>query len=201
MAGIGRIYKRGEMFFIAYSHRGHEFRESTRSRKIEDARRLLEARIGSLSQPQSAPLTAAPTEPTPEPETTFQELVDLYLEDYEVRQFRGPKTAKQRVKNLRRFFEAVSASAITLGLVRQYQAKRRRNGAAAATINRETAALRRMCRLAVSVGKLTTLPLFPESLPESAPRQSFFEHREYQAVRMHLPPPYQDVLDFAYYSG
>jgi len=40
-----------------------------------------------------------------------------------------------------------------------------------------------MCRLAVSVGKLTALPLFPESLPESAPRQGFFEHQEYEAVQ------------------
>ena len=28
-----------------------------------------------------------------------------------------------------------------------------------------------------------------------------FEHADYLAVRGHLPPAYQDVLDFAYYSG
>ena len=36
MAGTGRIYKRGDMFFIAYSHAGREYRESTRSRDIAE---------------------------------------------------------------------------------------------------------------------------------------------------------------------
>ena len=29
----------------------------------------------------------------------------------------------------------------------------------------------------------------------------FFEHAEYLQVRAHAPASYQDVLDFAYYSG
>ena len=33
------------------------------------------------------------------------------------------------------------------------------------------------------------------------PRQGFFEHPEYLAVRAHLPAPWQDILDLAYYSG
>jgi integrase len=46
------------------------------------------------------------------------------------------------------------------------------------------------------------VPPFPDRLEESAPRQGFFEHAEYVAVREHLAPAvYQDVLDFAYYSG
>ncbi len=32
-------------------------------------------------------------------------------------------------------------------------------------------------------------------------RPEIFEHAEYTAVRQYLPAPYQDVLDFAYYSG
>jgi integrase len=38
-------------------------------------------------------------------------------------------------------------------------------------------------------------------LVEHPPRQGFFEHAEYLKVRAELPPAYQDVLDFAYYSG
>ena len=29
MKGMGRIFKRGEVYWIAYSHRGKEYREST----------------------------------------------------------------------------------------------------------------------------------------------------------------------------
>ena len=132
---------------------------------------------------------------------TFDQLAQLYLDDYEMRQFRGPKTAQQRVRNLRTFFGSILATALSTALIRQYQGVRVRRGAAAATVNRETAALHRMCRIAASTGQLPVVPYFPESLPENPPRQGFFEHAEYLVVRAHLPAPYQDVLDFAYYSG
>jgi integrase len=45
------------------------------------------------------------------------------------------------------------------------------------------------------------IPVFPPRLRENPPRQGFFEAAEYRAIRSHLPSPYQDVLDFAYYSG
>jgi integrase len=45
------------------------------------------------------------------------------------------------------------------------------------------------------------MPLFPGRLEENPPRSGFFEHAEYLKVRAHTPASYQDVLDFAYYSG
>jgi integrase len=191
MAGHGRIYKRGDIFFIAYSDRGREYRESTRSRDIEDAKRLLAERLPIAISPPAASGPGVP----------FVDLCDLYLEEYRVREYRTPDTAGGRVKNLRHFFEAIPANAITTAHVCQYQAARRRSGAAAATVNRETAALKKMFRLAIAQGRLSAMPLFPQSLPENPPRQGFFEHAEYLAVRRHLPPSFQDVLDFAYYSG
>ena len=41
----------------------------------------------------------------------------------------------------------------------------------------------------------------PRPPPRDPPRQGFFEHPEYLAVRAHLPAPWQDILDLAYYSG
>ena len=58
-----------------------------------------------------------------------------------------------------------------------------------------------MGTLAVHWGWLDTVPGFPDRLRENPPRQGFFEHPEYLAVRAHLPAPWQDVLDLAYYSG
>ena len=85
--------------------------------------------------------------------------------------------------------------------IRQYQLARRAAGAATGTINRETSALHRMCTLAVHWGWRDTVPGFPDRLRENPPRQGFFEHPEYLAVRAHLPAPWQDILDLAYYSG
>ena len=45
------------------------------------------------------------------------------------------------------------------------------------------------------------MPLFPNRLEENPPRDGFFEHDEYLKVRAHALASYQDVLDFAYYSG
>jgi hypothetical protein len=192
MAETGRIYKRGAIYFVAYTHGGHEFRESTHSRDIADVKRWLEKRLEEYGP-------SVPAEPGGG--VPFEALVRLYLEEYEVRQFRTSDTAGGRVKNLVSFFGAMSATAITTADIRRYQATRRRAGAAMATVNRETAALGRMFRLALATGRLATMPYFPDGLPENPPRQGFFEHAEYLAVRSHLPPPYQDVLDFAYYSG
>ena len=99
---------------------------------------------------------------------TLGDLIDAYLQDYQIR---------------------------------QYQLARRAAGAATGTINRETSALHRMCTLAVHWGWLDTVPGFPDRLRENPPRQGFFEHPEYLAVRVHLPAPWQDILDLAYYSG
>jgi hypothetical protein len=53
MAGSGRIYQRAEIYFIAYSHGGREFRESSRSRHLEEAQRLRFAHNRSAVPPVS----------------------------------------------------------------------------------------------------------------------------------------------------
>ena len=58
-----------------------------------------------------------------------------------------------------------------------------------------------MFQLAIRRGQLERMPLFPKRLEENPPRDGFFEHDEYLKVRAQLPTSFQDVLDFAYYSG
>ena len=133
---------------------------------------------------------------------TVGDLIDAYLQDYQVRQFRSGSTACGRTAHLAAFFgRAARAAGLTTHQIRQYQLARRAAGAATGTINRETLALHRMGTLAVHWGWLDTVPGFPDRLRENPPRQGFFEHPEYLAVRAHLPAPWQDILDLAYYSG
>jgi integrase len=128
-------------------------------------------------------------------------LVTAYLEDYQLRQFRVVD-ARGRVKHLRAVFGAARpVIGITTSDIRRYQVLRRQQGAAAATVNRETAALGRMLRIALQLGWLPSIPVFPARLRENPPRQGFFEHHEYLAVRRRVPPAFRDVLDFAYHSG
>jgi len=135
------------------------------------------------------------------PVVTLGTLVDAYLQEYEVRQFRID-IGRGRAAHLRAYFgDSCPAADITAVRIREYQIARRQAGAASATINRETSALNRMFRIVVQWGWLQAGPIFPGRLRESAPRQGFFEHADYIAVRRHLPVPFRDVLDFAYYSG
>ncbi len=156
---------------------------------------------GSTATPDA--LRAAPPPRTFGPQgPTLGDLSDAYLQDYQVRQFRSQSTARGRVAHLTAFFgRAARAAALTTHQIRQYQLARRAAGAATGTINRETSALHRMGTLAVHWGWLDTVPGFPDRLRENPPRQGFFEHPEYLAVRAHLPAPWQDILDVAYYSG
>jgi integrase len=193
MRGSGRIYQRGETYFVAYSIGGREFRESSRSTHWADAQALLERRLTERDVAVQQAAEAAPY--------SFQAMAAAYLDEYAVREFRTGSTARLRVTHLTAFFGGMAAAAITSGLVRQYQAMRRTQRAAAATVNRETAALHRMCKLAERSGALTRVVVFPERLRENPPRQGFFEHVHYVAVRALLPAAFQDVLDFAYYSG
>ena len=160
---------------------------------------------GSTATPADA-RAAAPLTRTFGPQgPTLGDLSDAYLQDYQVRQFRrrpSQSTARGRTAHLAAFFgRAARAATLTTYQIRQYQLTRRAAGAATGTINRETSALHRMCALAVHWGWLDIVPGFPDRLRENPPRQGFFEHPEYLAVRVRLPAPWQDILDVAYYSG
>ena len=132
---------------------------------------------------------------------TFDLMAQGFLEDYVLQQYRTLNSIRARVEYLRAVFGGWPAETITTDAVRQYQLHRRAQGAAAATINRELQALHRMLHVAVQRDLLARLPIFPTRLQENPPRQGFFEHEEYLNVRAALPPAFQDVLDFAYYSG
>ena len=147
------------------------------------------------------PVPATGVLPPPPTPLTFDDLAEAYLEDYALQRYRSLNTAKGRVQHLRRTFGGREVGAITTDAIRQYQLRRRGEAAETATINRETSALSRMLRLAASRAHIDRPPVFPKRLEENPPREGSFEHEEYLRVRAELPPSYQDVLDFAYYSG
>ena len=114
---------------------------------------------GSTATP-GAPRATVPLTRTVGPqEPTLGDLIDAYLQDYQVRQFRSVSTARGRTAHLAAFFgRAARAAGLTTHQIRQYQLARRAAGAATGTINRETSALHRMGTLAVHWGWLDTVP-------------------------------------------
>jgi integrase len=189
MRGMGRIFRRGTVWWVAYSHQGQEYRESARSEKEADAKRLLQQRLGEVGGDRLI-----------NRRLVFDDLVAEYLQDHALRSKRSLEWAEDRVANLRRFFGGVKVAEITTGRLKSYQQARLEDGAAAATINRDLGALGRMFTLAVQSGRLGRRPHVPKLL-EAPPRSGFVSHRQYLAIREHLISDYQDVLDFGYYTG
>jgi hypothetical protein len=81
-----------------------------------------------------------------------------------------------------------------------YVVKRQAEKAANGTIRRELSTLSRMLRLAYENGKLLRLPVIRKP-KERAPREGFFEHRQYVAVVRHLPADLQVAAAIAYTFG
>ena len=84
MAGRGRIYQRGRIYYIAYRWDGREYRESARSADVTVAHRLLTTR---LAERQGRAASGA---------LTFDALAAWYLDDYTVRRLRTLDTARGR---------------------------------------------------------------------------------------------------------
>ena len=100
---------------------------------------------------------------------TFDTMAKAYLEDYMVQRYRTMNTAQSRVEHLREFLGGWPVETITVDAVWRYQLHRRKQGAEAATINRETSALSRMFQLAIRRRLLERMPLFSKRLEENPP--------------------------------
>ena len=131
------------------------------------------------------------------------ELSDAYLQDYQVRQFRSPSTARGRIAHLTACFGRDAHGRRADHLIRS--ASTNSPGAPPGRPPAPSIAKPRpstVCAPSPSTGAGSTpCPASPTVCARIPPRQGFFEHPEYLAVRAHLPAPWQDILDLAYYSG
>jgi len=192
MRGMGRVFKRGSVYWIAYCYRGKERRESSRSTNEAQALKLLKKRIGEAA-------TGKLIEPVEE-RVTFEDLADALLTDYEVNRLRSIRSVRLSVKHLKARFALERAVDITTEKIKKYVADRQRDGAANASINRELAALKRMFKLAVESGRLRYAPHI-SLLEENNAREGFVDHGVFVALREHLPQYLKDPITFLYLSG
>jgi len=126
----------------------------------------------------------------------FTELLDGYERDAEIHARKSLPQIRSRVKRLRASFAGYRALAVTHDALIRYVQARRADGAAPASINRETEVVSRAFALAVAAGKLAYAPKVP-NLREDNARQGFFERAEFEAVTKHLAD--DDVRDFVEY--
>src|SRR5216683_6701690 len=192
MRGMGRVFKRGTVYWVAYYHRGKEYRESSESENESAAKKLLKKRIAEVAQGR----LIGPNQER----VTFDDLAQALLADYQINGRRSARSARLSISHLRKFFGFDRAIDITTDRIRAYAADRQEASAANASINRELAALKRMFSLAVQDGRLSNAPYIP-SLEEDNARQGFLDHAAFVALIANLPEYLRDPITFLYLSG
>jgi integrase len=190
MRGMGRIFKRGSVYWVAYYRRGEEHRESSGSENENRARKLLKKRLGETSRGQFI----GPSEE----KLTFDDLATILTTDYEINRKRSIESVRLSIKHLREFFALNRAIDITPDRVSTYVRERQREDAANGSINRE--ALKRAFTLATRASKLNSAPYIP-LLEENNSRRGFLDHGSFLALREALPKHLRHPVTFLYFSG
>ena len=192
MRGLGKIYKRGSVWWIRYSYRGRDYRESSRSESEAQARRLLRKRLGEIGRGK----LLGPNEER----VTFDDLAKALLLDYQVNGRRSIRSAELSIRHLGQSLGLHRAVDITSERIKAHIFRRQLAGAANASINRELSCLKRMFSLAVKSGRLANVPYIP-MLEENNARQRFLDHGSFLALRDALPEYLKDAIAFLYLSG
>jgi integrase len=189
----GLYVEQGPWWMKFYDH-GRPFRESTGTTDKTEAKRRLKEREGQV---------AAGLHQGPQVERTkFEDLVAGIRQDYAMNQRKSHRRLNDFITHLSASFNSIRANAITTDRIKTYINKRREEGAANGTINRELGCLKRMFRLGLqhTPPKVARIPHFP-MLEERNIRCGFFEHEDFLALRGALPDYAQVAVTLAYYSG
>ncbi len=191
---MGRIYKRGQTWWIQYYGQGQLYRESTKSSMKSVATSRLRLREGDIGQGKLPALHAE--------KTRFEDLARLYLQDYRINGRKTAYRAQELVNRLSIQFSAIRARLITTQHLLGYIDRRLSEGVTSATINRELAALKRMFRLKArqTPPLVSTIPHIPH-LKEHNVRQGFFTDEEYTLLRAALPDHLKVPFILAYWTG
>ena len=191
--GIGRVFKRHRVYWIAYYVNGKERRESSESPKKKAAQDLLKKRLGEMGRGELIG-------PSEERVTVDQLLTDLRT-DYEVNGRASLPTLAGHLKALRAAFTGDRALRVSTARIQHVQRAWQEAGVTNATINRRLSMLRRAFNLARRAGTLRAVPYVPR-LEENSPPGKHMTHEVLVAIRDHLPRQSQrDCLELAYWYG
>ncbi len=192
--GMGMIYKRGKTFWIKYYRNGKPYRESTKSKKEADAKRLLKKREGEIAQGRLPGVYFD--------RVKFEELAKDLTRDYRINGKKSLERVKMSLKHLDQVFQDLRVPQITSTRIDSYVDTRLKEGAANGTINRELSALKRALNLGArqTPPKVDRVP-YIQMLQEDNVRKGFLEYEDFLALRDALPEYLKGFVTFAYTSG
>lgn len=135
--GLGRVFQRGDRWWIQYSWRGHQHRESAGSTNRAKAVSLLKHRLAEMGQGR---LIGSQAE-----RLTWGAMKQMVLDDH---QLNGRKSKPPLARLTEYFPDYTRTLDITADVVKAYIGSRIAQGAAPATVRNEVAVLGRAFTLA-----------------------------------------------------
>jgi integrase len=199
LKGLGYLYKRGATWWIRYSVRGQDFRESSHSEHEGVAQRLLKARWQELGRGRFI----GPSQDR----VTLDSLLASLQTAYEVNGRRSLGTLKGRLVHLREAFGNLRAVDVNEEKIERYKqtrlTERTIRGSRPvqpATINRELSMLRKAFRLGIRQNRICSAPAI-DLLVENNIRQGFVEPADFEKIVAALPEHLRDFMHFAYSTG
>jgi integrase len=203
MRGDGRIYQRGNVFWIAYYLRGEKFREPARdkdNRPINDAKaaeKFLRARMKEVAADQ---IGARSFETPQARRLTVGDLLDGLESDYQLRGKASPQ-ALSYIEQVRKDWGDKLAASITPGKIDAYISEKLAADYRPASINRRLQIIGAAFNLAIRRGTLARGPYVRKLSEVGNARQGFFSEAELAAVLEHLPADLHDFVRFAAATG
>ena len=192
---MGELRQRGNVWWIRYYRDGRRFEESAGTDKYEKAKSLLKEREGDAAK--GVPYA------TSMGRLRFDEAMADLETEYTVNKRDSLAHLKRRITlHLKPWFGGRRMTKITAADINAFVEHRQKKGAAAATINRELAILKRAFTLAIRAGKLLhSHRPYIAMLAEHNVRTGFFEAEQFATVKGTLRPALQPVAEFAYLTG
>jgi len=195
--GAGRIYLRGNTWWIQFYANGQQIRESSGSEKKAVAEELLHAKMVDAQQGAIAPQ-----------KKTYEQLRDALYDDYETHKHKSLFHRKDGtrylgpVPALDAFFAGWKADKISPEAMKDFIRQRQSEGASNSNINHALRLLRRMFWLQVEENHFpqSLVPHFP-LLKKDASRKDFLTPKEYNKLLAALPNDLKPLLAVGYHSG
>ena len=184
--------RESSVWWIGYSINGKKYKESSKRTAKRDAEQFLAERLADRGNggPAARDLSRV----------TFSDLAEIIVADYKRN---GHKSMSQLTRNIavmERHFGGNPVPSIDERAVEAYIDDRLDAGYAAATINRELSALKRMFKLGYKqriVGRVPAISL----LKEDNAREGFFSEDELRVLLRELPPEIRPIIEMAYITG
>lgn len=196
--GDGRLYQRGNTWWIQYYVNGQQIRESAGSNSKEVAKAKLHEK-----------LVAAQNGEVPTTKHTYEQFRDALYDDYEAQ---GHKSLFHRkdgtrylgpVPALDKFFEGWKVTQINKAAMQDFIRARRAAGVSNSNINHALRLLRRMFWLAVEDDRkfpMSLVPHFPMLDADDA-REDYLTAEQFDKVLAELPAAVRPVAIVAFNSG